>query len=92
MKSTVLGCLHHGHDSHTNADTLHPWLNQSMSDLFNRTMIRERQLVQQGYVVKTIWECEWDRKLKNDTVLRRTLADGIGVPRLDPRESLYGKI
>ena len=63
-----------------------------MAELYSRTKARERQLVRQGYNVESMWKCDWDKKLKSDPALRRKLTDGIGVPRLDPRESLYGNI
>ncbi|GAV09635.1 hypothetical protein RvY_19139 [Ramazzottius varieornatus] len=84
------GCLHHGHDTHTRPETVHPWLKQSMGDLFRRTMARERQIIQLGYRVKSIWECEFDRLMKSDAGLRRELDSAVIVTRLEPRASLYG--
>lgn len=86
----MTGCLHHGHSTHTNPRTFHPLLNQTMAQLYNRTIEREKHLAQSGLTVRTIWECEYDKILKEDSDFRQAIADIEIIPPLNPRHALYG--
>lgn len=39
-----------------------------MGELFDKTMARELVLLQEGYIVTTIWECDYRRVLKSRSV------------------------
>ena len=84
------GCLHHGHVSHLRSDLRHPHLNQTMDQLYNRTLEREKVIRKLGYSLRTIWECEFDEKVKSDYSYRMLTTNTPVGPRLDPRDALYG--
>ena len=64
-------------------------LRQSMDDLYQRTQARDRAILQSGYSLQTVWECEWNRLKANCDDIQR-FVDGLGlVDRLEPRDALY---
>lgn len=43
-----------------------------------------------GYNLRTIWECEFDEKVKADYSYKLLTSSTPVRPRLDPRDALYG--
>ena len=63
---------------------------QTMHDLYLRTQARDQAIVQSGYALQTMWECEWKR-LKASREDIQGFVDGLGlVDRLEPRDAFYG--
>ena len=63
---------------------------QTMHDLYLRTQARDRAILQSGYSLQTMWECEWKR-LKASSEDIQGFVDGLGlVDRLEPRDAFYG--
>ena len=63
---------------------------QTMHDLYLRTQARDQAIVQSGYALQTMWECEWKR-LKADREDIQGFIDGLElVDRLEPRDAFYG--
>ena len=63
---------------------------QTMHDLYLRTQARDQAIVQSGYSLQTMWECEWKR-LKADREDIQGFVDGLElVDRLEPRDAFYG--
>ena len=59
---------------------------QTMDDLYQRTQAWDRAILQSGYSLQTMWECEWNRlKAYRDDI------QGLGlVDHLEPRDTFYG--
>ena len=63
---------------------------QTMHDLYLRTQARDQAIVQSGYSLQTMWECEWKR-LKASREDIQGFVDGLEfVDRLEPRDAFYG--
>ena len=63
---------------------------QTMHDLYLRTQARDRAILQSGYSLQTMWECEWKR-LKASREDIQGFVDGLElVDRLEPRDAFYG--
>ena len=87
------GCVYHGClVCFKNDRTLvkHPHTQQSMSELYRLTKIKEARLVALGYKYISIWECQFHAKLSQNQRMKDFVA-GIEVhERLDPRDSFFG--
>lgn len=60
-----LGCIFHGCNQCYSRDKLNTLVHKTMGELYDKTMARELILLQQGYFMVTIWECEYRKILKN---------------------------
>lgn len=60
------GCLFHGCLKCYEKDTVSPLSNETMQELNQKTMQKESDLRNQGFEVRSIWECEWDRLVRGD--------------------------
>ena len=56
---------------------------QTMDDLYQRTQAWDRAILQSGYSLQTMWECEW-----NPLKAYRDDIQGLGlVDHLEPRDT-----
>ena len=85
-----MGCLFHGHISHMNPHMFHPFRKCPMKNLHDATMARIQELRKAGYIVKYIWQCEWNEKLKKDKALTNVVNDLTVDEPLNPRDALAG--
>ena len=98
------GCLWHGcvqcypynspdwtADSLKEPYPLHPHTGQTMKELYQLTLARQRYLSETlGYKVVTMWECQFLRLIETDQAVR-SFVDAVDVrERLDPRNGLFG--
>lgn len=87
------GCLWHGcprcfpqHRSskhHCNPD-------HSLHELYQATLIKRNAILHEGYRYMEIWECDWNRRLKDDETVHSFVASLDMVPPLDPRNAFFG--
>ena len=57
---------------------------QTADDLYHRTQAKDQAILQSGYSLQTVWECEWTR-LKSERDDIQGFVDGLGVvDRLEP--------
>jgi hypothetical protein len=87
------GCLWHGcpkcfpskRDAYPirNAD-------RTLEEIHEYTIKKEEALRSQGFQVISIWECEWDKEVKENEDLKSFLEDFEIVEPLKPREAFYG--
>lgn len=57
------GCIFHGCPKCFEKDELSPVNSESMEELYKKTVQREKDLVEAGFELKIMWECDWDRLL-----------------------------
>lgn len=62
----------------------------SLEEIYEQTKKKERELLNKGYNVVTIWECECDKEVKENEDLKEFLKDLEIVEPLRPREAFFG--
>jgi G:T-mismatch repair DNA endonuclease (very short patch repair protein) len=81
------GCFYHGYHCLRNRDVpIIGSTSETLEDRYNRTMARLDQIVSAGYVCHVMWECEFDRILKENPALEKCDNDEPIILR----NSLYG--
>ena len=68
------GCWYHGHSCHLNRDTFNTKLQKPMKELYDETQERKQRLIDMGYNVVSIWECEFLHQIETDESLQQFLA------------------
>ena len=61
-----------------------------MDDVFALRQEKHDLLRQQGYLVRSIWECEWSRRRAADSAIRTFLQTHQTPRPLDPRDAFFG--
>ena len=70
------GCLWHGHRCWITKDkSVNPINGKSLDDLFKTTQEKIDEIKDQGYDVKQMWKCEWERLKKQDPELNALITD-----------------
>lgn len=86
------GCLFHGctrcYPQRNQYSKLSP--DRNMQELYEATLAKTALLRAMGYTVMEMWECDWDRKVKNDAVLGKFVSQLEIVEPLNPRDAFFG--
>ena len=61
-----------------------------MDDVFQAREEKHRVLCQHGYLVKSVWECEWKRQCEANPTIQAFLKDHRIPQPLDPRDAFFG--
>ncbi len=71
------GCFIHGHDCYKNKkysrNDIHPFKikkNLTFNDVYNITLESDNLIIKEGYILKKIWECEWEEIQKNNIIAK----------------------
>ncbi|GAV01658.1 hypothetical protein RvY_12336 [Ramazzottius varieornatus] len=80
------GCFYHGCPSCFPPDTLHPLRKQTMKEVYNDTMARQRYLEGRHYEVVTCWECQFNQEAREDEELK----EFVPMEPLHPRDAFFG--
>ena len=86
------GCFWHGCPKCYTQNTWNPVKNSTMGyiNYISNKRIEKIQSYLPDHTIKVIWECEFDKKLKEDESLKKFLVDNPIVESLNPRDALYG--
>ncbi|XP_060550634.1 uncharacterized protein LOC117657823 [Pantherophis guttatus] len=84
------GCFFHGCPICYKAQDFNNLLDSTYGLLYSRTRAREEYLKSLGYVVRIIWEHEWNDMLKNNEGLKHFLVDSNFPTPLNPRDAFFG--
>ena len=86
------GCLYHGCPRcYPNRQAKHyATPDRTVEELYEATINKRTALLQAGYTVIEIWECQWDSLVKKDEAVKQFLASLQLVPPLEPREAFFG--
>lgn len=84
------GCFFHGHASHYNSTDLNPLNGKTFGDLYNNFTEKIHLLQENNYIVRVIWECEYDLQYKMSEKLRNFVDNLEIVGKLQPGDGLYG--
>ena len=87
-----MGCWSHGCiKCYRDRDKVHAYSLRTMEELYNSTLIRVKELREQGITVVQMWECDFDQKCKTDPEYR-DLVDQFYPYQdpIEPRDALFG--
>ena len=85
------GCFFHGHIMHLSPETYNPVSKCTMGQLHDETLARIKAFQKDGCVVQSIWECEFDKLMKEDLEAAAIVEKLQITPPLDARAALAGK-
>lgn len=85
------GCFWHGCSKCiSNLQTIQPVRGLTYETLLNDTHERQRELEDAGYVVETMWECDWEKLKKECSNVQDIIKDIHIKSRLSPRDAFKG--
>jgi len=84
------GCRYHGHGCTGSRDLRDPRTGFTMRELYTASMRRETRIKELGYPMQCIWECQWERMIKQDPLLRQFIDEFDLPPPLKIRDALMG--
>ena len=83
---SFLGCL----ECHKDRETISRENQKSMEQLYIDTLKKVNYLESHGFVVVQKWECELEKKLKEDEEMKQFFDEYEIVDPLQPRDAFYG--
>ena len=85
-----MGCTYHGCQSCYRLQTMNTHLGKTMGDLYRETVRWTERVMSSGYKLSVMWECEWDRMVKeNRDISDHVDSYSLSTP-LSPRDALFG--
>ena len=86
------GCYWHGCPTHfPDRETIHKQSCQTMGQLYTNTNYLMQKFKDNGYLVIEMWECEYDKRYKEDEEFRKTVDSHFtNLDPLRPRDALFG--
>ncbi len=86
------GCFYHGCPTcFPNRENRHPKLNDmSMREIYRNTLKRNQSIVDAGYKLDIMWECQWKLLKKSRSDVKQFLDTLKLKSRLEPRDAFYG--
>ncbi|XP_032067185.1 uncharacterized protein LOC116504335 [Thamnophis elegans] len=84
------GCFFHGCPICYKPQDFNSLLDSTYGMLHARTMAKEDYLHSLGFVVRNIWEHEWNGLMKRDAGLKQFLTDSKIPTPLNPRDAFFG--
>ena len=85
------GCLYHGCPTCFPMRDVkhHATPDRTVEELYQATLNKRMPLLRAGYTVIEVWECQWDRQVKNEPAVSQFLRSFDLVPPLEPREGFW---
>jgi hypothetical protein len=84
------GCFWHGCPKCYTKQTINPVNKSKMTDLYHLAMEKKIHIEKQGYTHSCIWECEFDRNIREDAEIKRFVDSIDIVTPLEPRDAFFG--
>ena len=86
------GCLYHGCPRcYPNRQAKHyATPDRTVQELYEATINKRMALLQAGYTIIEMWECQWQKLVDTNAEVQSFLASLELVPPLDPREAFFG--
>ena len=88
-----LGCLWHGCNGcfpHQRQRNYGARADRSLEELYDATLAKLKRLQEAGFRVKSVWEHEWQQRVKNNLDLQSKMAQMTSTPPLQPRDPFFG--
>lgn len=77
-------CSHHSTENHSKL------LNRSHRDVYDCTMMTEVKILEKGFNLKKIWECQWNEMKASNPEIPEFLKDSNLQSPLEPRDAFKG--
>ena len=93
MAHNLFSCLFSRHgcpDCIKDRKSVNRLKNATAQELYESTLAKEQYLKDQGFNVKSVWLCRWDRKRRANPAIERLLKSFEILPVFDPRVALKG--
>ena len=86
------GCLYHGCPRcYPNRQAKHyATPDRTVQELYEATINKRMALLQAGYTIIEMWECQWQKLVETNAEVQSFLASLELVPPLEPREAFFG--
>ena len=86
------GCLYHGCPScYPNRDVKnYAAPDRTAQELFNATEAKRMALLNAGFTVIALWECQWDHQVETNEAVKNFLCSFDLVAPMEPRDAFYG--
>ena len=86
------GCLYHGCPKCYPVRDIKHYVtpDRTVEELYQATLAKRLALLQAGYPIMEMWECDWDRLVNTNAEVQRFLASFDLVPPLQPRDAFFG--
>ena len=84
------GCFWHGCPKCFSKTSVNPVSDQTMTDLYDKTIEKKLFVESQGYTYECIWECEFKTELLSNSNMRQFINSLEVVTPLEPRDAFYG--
>ena len=84
------GCFWHGCPKCFSKTSVNPVSDQTMADLYDKTIEKKLFVESQGYTYECIWECEFKTELLSNSNMRQFINSLEVVTPLEPRDAFYG--
>lgn len=69
---------------------MNPKKQRYMHDLFLKTVDRQEYLENEGFIVESIWECEYEKELARNVEMK-TYIESLNIQDyINPRDAFYG--
>lgn len=65
------GIFYHGHPTIYNKDEMNTVCNKTFGELYEKTIKRKNKIIELGYNIMEIWDCDWEKSVKLITLLQR---------------------
>ena len=85
-----MGCRFHGCPKCYSLQTMNTQLNKTMGDLYRDTVRWTERVMNSGYKLSVMWECEWEQLVKDNREIREHVESYALSSPLSPREALFG--
>lgn len=69
---------------------MNPKKQRYMHDLYLKTVDREEYLENEGFIVESVWECQYEKELANNEEMK-AYVDSLDIQDyINPRDAFYG--
>ena len=84
------GDFWHGCTTCYSRDTVNTVNKKTMEELYQSTITKQQYLESEGFIYRCIWECEWERLVRESPELQQFVSKLEIEKPLDPREAFFG--
>ena len=80
----------HGNPKKYSRSTINPFNQQTMGELYDKTVEKQKYLESLGYVYRCVWESDFDKQIANNTSMKSYIESLELESPLEPRDAFFG--